>query len=52
MNLGEKFGRLILIELGEKARYRKGTFKCDCGVEKEYYLSNVTSGKTKSMAVI
>lgn len=44
--IGKKFGRLTIISAGSQKR--KCICKCDCGTEKELYLSNVLSGKTKS----
>lgn len=46
---GERFGNLIGIRKVEnKNGQTRWLFKCDCGNEVECYLSNVTTGKTKS----
>lgn len=47
---GDRFGRLVLLEkVGREecgnARWR---VRCDCGVEFEAALNNVTSGHTRS----
>lgn len=42
-----KHGRLTIVEI-IKGRPAKCICKCDCGVEKLYFLNNVRSGKSKS----
>lgn len=45
----ERFGHLVGIRKVEsKTGQTRWLFKCDCGKEIECYLSNVTTGKTKS----
>lgn len=46
---GERFGNLVGIKkLESKSNQTRWLFRCDCGNEIECYLSNVTTGKTKS----
>lgn len=47
---GRKYGRLKIIATlpNSKRHLHKVTAICDCGTIKDYYLSNVTSGKTVS----
>jgi len=46
---GQKFGMLTAVKFIEiKFRTSIWLFKCDCGVEKKIYSSNVKSGNTKS----
>lgn len=40
-----KYGRLTIIQRLSKT---KCIAKCECGIEKEYFTSNITSGKTLS----
>ncbi len=48
-NKGDVFGRLTVIgETAPKAGARRVLCKCDCGKEKTVYISNLTTGKTKS----
>lgn len=42
---GEKFGNLEVIK---RLNYEKGIFRCACGTEKEFFIANVTYGKSKS----
>lgn len=44
---GDKYGRWTLIHPDEKTD-KKWICKCDCGTLKSVWLSNITSGKTKS----
>lgn len=49
INSGDKFGRLSIIEEGSsRSGKRMVICKCDCGKIKEYQLSNLTTGHTKS----
>lgn len=41
---GHKFGQLTLIEI-DRTRYR-ATVECECGIRKEFQMSNLIAGKT------
>ncbi len=46
---GERFGRLVVIKEAKRRGYhRYWLCKCDCGNEKEVYMSNLRYGKTQS----
>ena len=47
---GERFGRLVVIELVGKTHYGQSAYKCkcDCGNETVSAYSNLTSGNTSS----
>ncbi|WHY64705.1 hypothetical protein [Neobacillus sp. SuZ13] len=46
---GERFGNLVGVKkIENKNTLTRWLFRCDCGNEVECYLSNVTTGKTKS----
>lgn len=46
---GERFGHLVGVRKAEsKSNQTRWVFKCDCGNEAVLYLSNVTTGKTRS----
>ena len=51
--VGERFGRLVVLEHGKTERTKYGTIhfwkcKCDCGNEVEVRSAELTGGKTKS----
>ena len=46
--VGDRYGRLLVIEEIEGVRPRKVVAECDCGTKKEYYLHNIRSGLTQS----
>ncbi len=51
INIGDKFNRLVLIELTDKKSNQNdfiGVWKCDCGIVKEIVNSKVRAGHTKS----
>lgn len=49
MNIGDKFGKLTLLEVLRRVGYEKiGYFICDCGNKTEGYINNVKSGKKRS----
>jgi len=48
IEIGERFGRLIAMELRDRGKMTKIWCRCDCGVEKILWVSDITSGKTRS----
>lgn len=49
INSGDKFSRLTVIkEVEKRGKNRRFLCKCDCGVEKEVFLSEFAYGGTKS----
>jgi len=47
--VGQKFGRLSILELIGKKKYKDIVkCECECGVIKDYYLCNILKGKAKS----
>jgi len=43
---GIKFGRLTFLARGQNPR--KATFRCDCGAVRDFFITNVTTGKSSS----
>lgn len=48
VEVGQRFGRLIVLELMSAAKRRQARVKCDCGNEKLVAAGNLTSGHTRS----
>lgn len=46
---GQRFGRLVVVSwAGRKARSARWLVRCDCGVEKVVYATNLKAGQTRS----
>lgn len=46
--IGEKFGRLTLIEVLSEGKQKRGIFQCDCGLQKNIMCQSVFQGLTVS----
>ncbi len=54
MVVGERFGKLTLVELVGRSKHNKPiySFRCDCGEVKNILLASVKNGRTKSCGCI
>lgn len=48
LEIGDKYGKLSFVSVVKHDSPRKVLMLCDCGNESEVWLSNLTSGHTKS----
>lgn len=46
--VGDRFERLLIVELVKQGRMSKVLCRCDCGQEKVIQLGNIVSGMTRS----